>query len=142
VRNAATSTKLILALTAIAVAVLQTIGGVRGYWCLCGDKPTVVAVDHCHGPHGMLCLGDKLEERHGDESSDGDTEQHAVAKSELKSPIPPTTSCGVTAPVLLALRAADRPLQDCAIAIRERLAEVRESPPLSVAVVRAVVFLI
>ena len=143
VRNIATSTKLLLALTAIAVAVLQMVGAVRGYWCLCGGEPTVVAIDHCHGPHGAQCHDNGQEDRHRHDGSDGDTEQHAAAKSELEGSVPPTTSIFITAPVLVPLLAIiDLGPLDGAAAIQARAPDVRGSPPLSVAVVRAVVFLI
>ncbi|HZJ15741.1 MAG TPA: hypothetical protein VFD27_11880 [Chthoniobacteraceae bacterium] len=132
-----------LALTAMAVAVLQMVGGVRGYWCLCGDQPTVVAIDHCHGPHGAQCHDNGQENRHRHDGSEGDTEQHAVAKSELEGSIPPTTSIGILAPVLVPLLAVvDLQPLDCGVAIQTCVAEIRGSPPLSVAVVRTVVFLI
>jgi hypothetical protein len=142
VKSATPLTRLLLALTVLAFAVVQVFGGNGGYLCVCGGETTIVAVDHCHGPHGVQCHDDQTDDRHRDTGTQGDTEQHPPVKIDLKGCASEVSAVVVTAPVLVAVFVFDAVSEFLTAATGPRKMEVGESPPPSIAVVRSVVFLI
>lgn len=128
----------------MALLVMQSFGGFRAFICDCGGQVTWTTVDHCHGPHSAECHdhGSNVPDRH-DETS-GDREDHEQIIQELQLRSVDSVQVPAIVPVLLTwLPDVFRPLigwED--EGLYKPPVAVDASPPPSVAVARAVVFII
>ena len=129
-------------LCVLALFVAQTLGGQRGYICLCGGKAIVTQTTHCHGPHGEKCHTDAAKDgtAHNEQDS-GSREDHRVVKQDVQFR-PVDAAQQVIAPqVLLAIL----PLVEILFSSQETKVPVSysvdfgESPPFGVTEARTIV---
>ena len=138
-------TKLLLALSVLAVVSAQLFGIGSGFLCDCSGRPVATASDHCHGPHDAHCH-EKGEPAHSSEScpDDGDTKPHSRIAQDFRSAPAPAAESALTEPVLwvvLTLEDAAR-AKAAPVFILENAADERGSPSFGVAVARTIVLLI
>lgn len=134
--------KLLLALGVLAIVSAQVFGVDRSFLCLCTGTLVATASDHCHGPHGKNCH-EKEEPAHSGEScpDGGDKQPHAQVAQDFQSLSAPAAPFVLPAPELLVLLTLDDSRWGKAepVPALENAADLRGSPPTSVAVARTIV---
>lgn len=134
-----------IVLCVLALLVAQTVGGQRGYVCLCGGKPVATQTSHCHGPHGEECHTDNTRDAipHSEDGA-GPREDHQVVTQDVQ------LRPGEAAPQLVApqILLAILPMVQVLFANQETKVsagysvDFGESPPFGVTVARTIVLLI
>lgn len=132
-------------LCALALFVVQTLGGPRGYVCVCGGKPVPTQTSHCHGPHDTNChVDDSKAGAPHDEKNSGERHDHQVVSQDVQSRPLEAASPVIAPQVLLAILPMVPAICACEEA-KGRAAgsvDVGDSLPFGVTVARTVVLLI
>ncbi len=121
----------------------------QDYVCACSDEPIVTTIDHCHdspSTHHQAVTEDHHED-HDCDQQQGETQQHAPLKKDLKARTQLFTQVSLETPVFAILFVLPTPLVLNPLSTSAQVAgsdayPIQHSLPLSLRVHQSVVFLI
>ena len=131
-------TKLLLALSVLAVLSAHLFGIGRSFLCDCSGRLVTTASDHCHGPHDGHCE----ENAHPDADcfDEGDAVPHVQVEKEFRAPTLAFQTVQIAPVLRLILWLNDAtPGVTQNVRVLETAVDFGESPPPGVAVARTVV---